>query len=336
MSDLDDVVDDLYGGPPAEFIPRRTAAVKAAKADGDKELAAAVGELRKPTVAAWLVNLLVRDDAALAGQIVALGEGLREAEKSLDGPALRELSTQRRQLVRSLVTRARRLAQPTGQKIGDPVAQELDATLTAALADPAAAAEILSGRLTAGREYAGFGSFSDPAPAAAPAPPKPPARPKPEKAAPARGRLRVVGGTDVEGPGEDHETVAERERRERQEAREQRARDEARAAWEKVERAATEARQLHEAAVTARDESAAQVARAEEVAARAHEEEDDLVRELAEARRRLAAAGKAATAADREVGLAQQNLRHDEREVSTTERDLRRAERTRDATSPPA
>jgi len=158
MSDLDDVVDDLYAGAPAEFIPRRTAAVKAAKADGDKELAAAIGELRKPTVSAWLVNLLVRDDPALADQIVALGEGLREAEKSLDGPALRELSTQRRQLVRSLVARARRLAQPTGQKIGDAVTQELDATLTAALADPEVARDVVSGRLTAAREYSGFGS----------------------------------------------------------------------------------------------------------------------------------------------------------------------------------
>ena len=139
MSELDEVVDDLYSGPPSEFIARRSAAVKAARADKDRELADAIGELRKPTVSAWLVNLLVRDDADLATQIVALGEGLRDAEKSLDGPALRELSTQRRQLVRSLVARARKLAQPTGEK-GDAVVQELDATLTAALADPAVAA----------------------------------------------------------------------------------------------------------------------------------------------------------------------------------------------------
>ena len=173
MSELDEIVDDLYSGPPAEFISRRAAAVKAARADKDRELAEAIGELRKPTVSAWLVNLLVRDDADLAGQIVALGEGLREAEKSLDGPALRELSKQRRQLVRSLVARARKLAQPTGQKIGDAVVQELDATLTAALADPAVAREVVSGRLTAAREYAGFGS-ADSSDGTAPAPPPPP------------------------------------------------------------------------------------------------------------------------------------------------------------------
>ena len=182
MSELDDVADELYAGPPAEFVARRAAAVKAARADKDRELADAIGELRKPTVSAWLVNLLVRDDPAMAGQIVALGEGLRDAERSLDGPALRELSSQRRQLVRSLVARARRLAQPTGQKIGDAVVQELDATLTAALADPAVAREVVSGRLTAAREYAGFGSADTAEGATPPAPPTPPKAPKAPKA----------------------------------------------------------------------------------------------------------------------------------------------------------
>ncbi|KQY46164.1 hypothetical protein ASD18_01395 [Cellulomonas sp. Root137] len=327
MSELDDVADELYAGPPAEFVARRAAAVKAARADKDRELADAIGELRKPTVSAWLVNLLVRDDPAMAGQIVALGEGLRDAERSLDGPALRELSSQRRQLVRSLVARARRLAQPTGQKIGDAVVQELDATLTAALADPAVAREVVSGRLTAAREYAGFGSADTAPPATPPAPPTPPKAPKAPSPPAARGQLRLVGESERAEP---KETAADRERRRREE-REQRARDEAQAAWEQSERAATEARRRHQAAVEARDESAAEVARAEERAARAHDEEDDLVRELAEVRRRLAAAGKAATVADKDVASAQQTLRADDKDVAVTERELHRAERARDA-----
>lgn len=324
MSELDDIADELYAGPPAEFVARRAAAVKAAKADKDRELADAIAELRKPTVSAWLVNLLVRDDPAMAGQIVALGEGLRDAERSLDGPALRELSSQRRQLVRSLVARARRLAQPTGQKIGDAVVQELDATLTAALADPAVAREVVSGRLTAAREYAGFGSADTAAGAPPPAPPKPVKAPSPPAA---RGKLRLVGESERAEP---KETAADRERRRREE-REQRARDEAQAAWEQAERAAAEAGRRHEAAVAARDESAAEVARAEERAARAHDAEDDLVRELAEVRRRLAAAGKAATVADKDVASAQQTLRADDKDVATAERELHRAERARDA-----
>ena len=199
MSELDEVVDDLYSGPPAEFIARRDAAVRAARADKDGE-SPAPWCLRKPTVSAWLVNLLVRDDAELAGQIVALGEGLRDAEKSLDGPALRELSKQRRQLVRSLVARARKLAQPTGQKIGDAVVQT-DATLTAALADPAVAREVVSGaadRRARVRRVRQRGRPSDgPAPTPAPAP-RPP---KPSKPTPARGKPagRGVGAGRADG-----------------------------------------------------------------------------------------------------------------------------------------
>jgi hypothetical protein len=80
-----------------------------------------------------------------------------------------------------------------------------------------------------------------------------------------------------------------------------------------------------------RDESAAQVERAERAAQDAHQEEDDLVTALAEIRRKLAAAGKAATVADKDVGQAQANLRHDEKQASTAERELQRAERARDA-----
>ena len=335
MAELDDVADDLYGGPPSVFIAHRDAAAKAARKDGDRDLAQQITELRKPTVSAWLVNLLVRDDPGFANQIVALGEGLRDAERSLDGPALRELSTQRRQLVRGLTARARHLAQPAGQRIGDAVTQELDATLTAALADPEFAREVTSGRLTAARVYAGFGS----ADGATATPRTGPDREqpvnqtkhaKPKEAAAHKPTLTIVRN-DPDETDEPRESAADRDRRVRAQERERRAREEAQAAWEAAERAVAEASQKHTAAQEARDESAAELARAEAAATQAHDDEDDLVRALAEARRRLAAAGKAATAADREVSSAQQNLRHDEREASTTERELRRAERTRDA-----
>ena len=164
MTDLDSVSDELYGMPPNEFTAHRDTAARAARADGDKALATAIAALRKPTVSAWLMNLLVRDDASLAPQLSALAEGMRAAEASLDGEAMRDLNRQRRQLVASLVSRARRLAAPAGQRVGDAVVQELDRTLMAALADPRVTAEVLSGRLTGPREYVGFGAATAPAP----------------------------------------------------------------------------------------------------------------------------------------------------------------------------
>jgi hypothetical protein len=326
MSELDDVVDDLYSGPPSEFVARRTAAVKAARAAKDRELATAIADLRKPTVSAWLVNLLMRDDPDLAGQIVALGEGMREAERSLDGPALRELTSQRRALIRSLVGKARHLARPTGQTVGDAAVQELDATLTAALADATVAREVVSGRLTGPREHVGFGGAD--LVEASPAP-----RPTPRSADAATGErhLRLVEREEQTTPKKGGESAAAQERRRRREEREQRARDEAQAAWEQAQRTETEARDKHESAVQARDESADEVARAQERATQAHADEDDLVRQLAEVRDRLAAAGKAANVADKALATAQQTLRADDKVVAAAERELNRAEEARRA-----
>ena len=50
--------DRLYGLTLAEFTPARDALVKEHR--GDKELAARLKALKKPSLAAWVVNLLVR------------------------------------------------------------------------------------------------------------------------------------------------------------------------------------------------------------------------------------------------------------------------------------
>ena len=58
--DLDAAVDELYGLAPEEFLARRTALAATAKRAGDVGLARQITALRKPTVAAWAVNLLAR------------------------------------------------------------------------------------------------------------------------------------------------------------------------------------------------------------------------------------------------------------------------------------
>ena len=57
--ELLDVADELYGLPLAEFTPARDARAKALKGT---EHASRVKALRKPSLAAWVVNLLVRYD----------------------------------------------------------------------------------------------------------------------------------------------------------------------------------------------------------------------------------------------------------------------------------
>ena len=57
----------------------RDARAQSLKADGDAVAAQAVRSLRKPSAAAWALNLLVREDRVQVDALLALGGELREA-----------------------------------------------------------------------------------------------------------------------------------------------------------------------------------------------------------------------------------------------------------------
>ena len=58
-----DSPEDLYGLPLSRFIPERDALVKALRSEKRRDDAAAAARMRKPSVAAWAVNQLVRTQA---------------------------------------------------------------------------------------------------------------------------------------------------------------------------------------------------------------------------------------------------------------------------------
>ena len=154
--DPDEVADELYALPPDQFTAARNARAQAAKAAGDKETAARIAGLRKPTVLAWLVNMLVRELPDEIGAFLDLGDALREATATLSGPELRQLSGQRHRLVQALVRQARELARQAGHRTTEDVARGLEETLAAALTDPAVAEQLRAGRLTSGLTSTGF------------------------------------------------------------------------------------------------------------------------------------------------------------------------------------
>lgn len=155
--DLDSVTDQLYGLPLGEFTAERNARAKQARAGGDRALAAAIQQLAKPTMSAWLVNQLARELAAELEPLIALGQELREASSELTGDELRALTRQRHQVVHALVQQARRLAAAAGHRVSEDVAAEVRQTLEVSLADPVVADAVLAGRLSRAAEYAGFG-----------------------------------------------------------------------------------------------------------------------------------------------------------------------------------
>ncbi|PNG21421.1 hypothetical protein C1J00_14995, partial [Streptomyces cahuitamycinicus] len=146
--DYDSVADELYALRPEEFTAARASAVASARTAGDRELADRIGALRKPSLAAWVSNLLVRSSPGEVEPLLRLGEGLRQAHQDLDGAQLRELSRRQHALIRALSLQARQLAEGAGHPIGEGVQREVENTLHAVLADPEAAQAWAGGRLT--------------------------------------------------------------------------------------------------------------------------------------------------------------------------------------------
>jgi hypothetical protein len=144
----------LYGLTPDEFTSARNELAKATKGAGE---AAAIKALRKPTLAAWLANLLVRTDPDEVNDLTELGDELRTAHLSADGARLRQLTPRRHDLVQHLVRTAQARAMERGRPISATVVGRLTETLDAALIDPGAAQLLRSGRLTSALRHVGFG-----------------------------------------------------------------------------------------------------------------------------------------------------------------------------------
>jgi hypothetical protein len=94
---LEKELDGLYGLPPSEFIPARKELVKAYRKAGDGESAAVVGTARRPTLAAWTVNQLARQEKANVRALLNAGKRLRTAQRRAlggrSGAALRKHPT---------------------------------------------------------------------------------------------------------------------------------------------------------------------------------------------------------------------------------------------------
>ena len=145
--DLLAVAEQLYAGPAEAFTEARNAAAKEATGRGDKPLAAEIKAMRKPSVAAWAVNLLVRRESEQIDSVLALAESLRAAAAALDGDELRALTRQRRQLTTALASAARSHAREAGVRLTGAVVDQVEAMLTAAMLDPVAAQVVRTGRV---------------------------------------------------------------------------------------------------------------------------------------------------------------------------------------------
>ncbi|WP_025617114.1 hypothetical protein [Salinispora cortesiana] len=159
-----ELLRQLYRTPPDQFVAARDQAVAEARRAGDAPAAREIARLRRPTVAAWLVNLLALERPELVADLGQLAESLRSAQRELRGAQLRELSTQRRAVVGALLAEVRSLATavPGAPPPGKLPLGAVESTLNAALSDVEVAEQVRSGRLLRAASYAGFGEVPRP------------------------------------------------------------------------------------------------------------------------------------------------------------------------------
>ncbi|MGW3097096.1 hypothetical protein ACWDCC_27130 [Streptomyces sp. NPDC001102] len=293
--DLEGVADELYGLRPQDFTAARDARAAEARRAGDRALAGKIGTLRRPSLAAWASNLLVREQPEEIEPLLRIGEGLRQAHHDLDGAQLRELSRQRHLVVNALSRQARQLTAQAGLPIGEDVQREVEGILHAVLADPAAAQEWASGRLVkAFDQTVGFPAAADGARA------RPARAPRTRKEAP---------------PAESRRQKADEERRRRLEQARQEAEEAERVLAARREEAAAAERQADDAQAAVRsveervDELSEELARLEEQrgqaetsARTAREQAAEADRRLREARRRAETATARVTRLDTGTG----------------------------------
>ncbi|HET6673610.1 MAG TPA: hypothetical protein VFG92_09565 [Agromyces sp.] len=280
------VADDLYALVPEEFTAARNARAKEAKA-GDRELGGRIGELKKPSPSAWIVNQFVRAHADTIDELLGLGADLRAAQADGDGKALTSIGAERRKLVSAALATATEIADAADRPPSRAVLDDVEQTLIAATVDEAAGEALRTGRLVRSLQAVGFEDVDlDGAVAGG---------------EPAAGGGRAAGRTRSQAPSAAP-SRAEREQAERAERR--------RAEREQLESDVREAGDRADAARRALEEAQDLLHAAEWNADELRDERHDLETRLKELRTEIADAerdereaervrAKAATAADR-------------------------------------
>jgi hypothetical protein len=170
-------LDDLYGLPLDQFTPERNALAKELRNAGERDRATEVAALRKPSVAAWAVNQLVRTQKRAVGELFEAGDALRAAHDAVlagrgDGSSLRAAVERERLAVETLTKTARGLLTSDGHELSATIIDRVSDTLHAAALEDDARAQVRDGRLERELRHVGLGvagGLAAPAGASAPA-----------------------------------------------------------------------------------------------------------------------------------------------------------------------
>jgi hypothetical protein len=238
-------IDSLFALPLDEFTSARNALAKRLAAKGEKDQAAEVKALRKPSVTAWAVNRLAHDYAREVGQLLKATE---DVSGSRDASTLRRTTAARTKVLSDLVEAARSILDEAGRTASGGQLEKITQTLQTASTSDEHKDDLVKGRLQADLEPSGFGEVVAFAPQEA---------------------GRGVGSAATQTSGAESQTIDHRARAAKKKAEE--LAKKAAAAEERAAKLESRAEQLEEMAAEAR--AAADKATAEAGRARARSEE---------------------------------------------------------------
>jgi hypothetical protein len=174
-------IDRLYALPLEEFTGERDEVAKRLRKQGDRDAAAEVKALKKPSVAAWAVNQVRRDRPEDVRSLLEVTEELHRVYAGLSSAGARErlaeAADMQRDLIRSLVRCAQQLLEAGGHSANEATLNKVADTLRAAALDEELREQVSAGRVVKEQSAAGLGPLESlPAPAKRPKAKKSPAK----------------------------------------------------------------------------------------------------------------------------------------------------------------
>ena len=160
----DERLDELYREHPEGFVAGRNRLAKELRTAGDRDEAERVKKLRRPSVAAWLINRAALSSPA---EVEAFAEASRQLEaaqgRALEGKdegaaELRAAAAREREATGAVVEAAERVARDAGHFASERVLELVGETLRAASGDPELRERVLRGRLQRERSAATLGT----------------------------------------------------------------------------------------------------------------------------------------------------------------------------------
>jgi hypothetical protein len=157
---LDEALDELYGAPLGEFVAERKRLAQKLGGDAAKELT----KLKKPNVAAWVLNQLARRERRDVDLLLDAGHRLRQAQagvlRGADKETFEDARRKESDAVKRLTKAAERLLRDARGTAGASALAQINESLRAAAVTEEGREILARGRFVEPLRASGFDAFA--------------------------------------------------------------------------------------------------------------------------------------------------------------------------------